>query len=125
MNASTFLSLTAAGLFSLCAGSMVLSRQQASAATPAPVSHIVDLPAVTVRPDPADLAYLQALRAHVVDLPAVVVRPEPADLAATALAAVDRIVDLPAVVVHPDAGDLAAPVMVGIGAPLASDLISH
>lgn len=128
MHASTLLSLTAAGLFSLCAGSMVLSQQPTAAPAAATVApRIVDLPAVAVRPDPADLAYLQALRAHVVDLPAVVVHPSAADLAsATPLAAAPmRVVDLPAVVVRPDPADLEAPGIMAAGSPLASELFAR
>ena len=105
MNTNALLPLTAAVLFSVCAGSMLLSTQSTNAATSATVatrSSIVDLPTVTVRPEAADLAFFQANK--VVDLAAVTVRPEASDLA---FFQANKVVDLAAVTVRPEASDLA------------------
>lgn len=118
MNTNVLLPLTAATLFALCAGSMVLSQRADSqptlgtastlaASTSAPA--IVDLPTVSVRPDPADLAYFEATGSQrVVDLPAVTVHPDMADLAYYhAAQGAQRVVTLAAVTVRPAADDLA------------------
>ncbi|HEY5972861.1 MAG TPA: hypothetical protein VIT22_13035 [Pseudoxanthomonas sp.] len=106
MNTHSLLPLTAAILFSVCAGSMLISTQSTNAATASTQasadSHIVDLPTVTVRPEASDLAYFQANK--VVDLAAVTVRPEASDLA---YFQANKVVDLAAVTVHPEASDLA------------------
>jgi hypothetical protein len=112
MNTNALLPLTAATLFALCAGSMVLSHNARSTdtlASAATVSSIVDMPTVSVRPDPADLAYFQATRsARIVDLPAVTVTPDLTDLAYyQAAQGAERIVTLAAVTVRPAAADLA------------------
>jgi hypothetical protein len=112
MNANALLPLTAATLFALCAGSMVLSHNARSTDAPAPVaaaSAIVDMPTVNVRPDPADLAYFQATQnARIVNLPAVTVTPDLTDLAYyEASRGAERIVTLAAVTVRPAAADLA------------------
>jgi hypothetical protein len=112
MNANTLLPLTAATLFALCAGSMVLSHNARSTDASAPAataSTIVDMPTVSVRPDPADLAYFQATRnARIVNLPAVTVTPDLTDLAYyEASRGAERIVTLAAVTVRPAAADLA------------------
>lgn len=112
MNTNALLPLAAATLFALCAGSMVLSQHHDESQTPAPVAvaaNVIDLPAVNVRPDPADLAYFQATQsARVVDLPAVKVTPDMADLAYyQAARGAERVVTLAAVTVRPAASDLA------------------
>jgi len=112
MNTNALLPLAAATLFALCAGSMVLAHQARSNAPVAQApaaSHVVDLPAVSVRPDAADLAYFQATQARrVVDLPAVKVTPDMADLAYyQAARGAERVVTLAAVTVRPAAADLA------------------
>lgn len=110
MNTNALLPLTAATLFALCAGSMVLSHNARTRDAQAPAAgRVVDLPTVSVRPDPADLAYYQATQARrVVDLPAVKVTPDMADLAYyQAARGAERIVDLAAVTVRPAAEDLA------------------
>lgn len=112
MNTNVLLPLTAATLFALCAGSMLLSHNARSADTlapPATASAIVDMPTISVRPDPADLAYFQAARSTgIVDLPAVAVTPDLADLAYyEASRGAERIVSLAAVTVRPAAADLA------------------
>lgn len=112
MNINTLLPLTAATLFALCAGSMVLSHNVRSHDGNGPVastSAVVDLPTVSVRPDPADLAYFQTTQARrVVDLPAVKVTPDLADRAYfEASRGAARIVTLATVTVRPAAADLA------------------
>ncbi|HYM85519.1 MAG TPA: hypothetical protein VET30_02165 [Pseudoxanthomonas sp.] len=126
MNTKTFLPLTAAALFAVCAGSMLIASQSnhaqatASVATPS-LSHIVDLPAVTVRPSAEDAAYYQANK--IVDLAAVIVRPAAEDLAYFLADGVDRIVDMPAVTVRPSAEDMQ---MVAVGsATLAQQLATR
>ena len=102
MNTKT---LTAALILSLA------TLTSAHAAEVPRAERIIDLPAVTVRPDPALRAELSAVptpAAHIVDLATVTVRPEGAlraELAARHLVA--RIVDLPAVIVHPSTEQLA------------------
>ena len=104
MNTKTLLPLTATALFAACAVSMLLSARDFNA-SPTVSPAIVDLPAVTVHPDPADLAYYQANQ-KIVDLAAVTVRPDAADLAY--YQASRKIVDLATVTVRPAAEDLAA-----------------
>ncbi len=103
MNAKNAKSLSAALILSLAAVANV------HAAEAPRVERIVDLPAVTVRPDANLRAELASARVdHVVDLPAVTVRPDAAlrtELAAQAMVA--RIVDLPAVYVRPTAQQAA------------------
>ena len=113
MNAKNLLPLTAAAVFALCAGAMVVSATHAdnNHNAAAPTARIVDLPTVTVRPDAAlraELAANATQALHIVDLPSVTVRPDRAlrtELAARALVA--HIVDLPAIHVHPTAEQLA------------------
>lgn len=113
MNTKTLLPLTAAAVFALCAGSMVLSANsyadnnlQAQSATPAS-AHVVDLPAVTVKPEAADLAhYLTYKDAKVVNLPAVTVTPDARDLAYYLATQTASIVDMPTITVRPSAEDL-------------------
>lgn len=113
MNTNTLLPLAAASLFALCAGSMLLSRHGAPDSAPvaqtSQAAHVVDLPTVSVRPDPADLAYFNATRsARVVDLPAVKVTPDLSDLAYyQASRGAERVVTLAAVTVRPAAEDVA------------------
>lgn len=91
------------------AASLALSLAATSAfgAEPPRVEHIVDLPAVQVRPDSALQAELASTR--IVNLPAVQVRPTAAQRAEyLALQALQtRIVDLAAVYVRPTAEQLA------------------
>ena len=77
MNTTTAKSLSAALILSLA----VLSGARAAEAPRA--EHIVDLPAVTVRPDGALRTELaaRAMVAHIIDLPAVTVRPTAEQLA--------------------------------------------
>lgn len=105
MNAKTLLALTAAAIFTTCAGSLLVSQSQGPEARVARVS-VTNLPTVHVAPDSADLAYYQA-HARVVDLSAVQVRPDPADLAYYQATLDSRIVDLATVTVRPAAEDLA------------------
>lgn len=108
MNIKPYLPLVAATVFAVGAGSALVATQsiQASDAASAPVAvQVVDLPTVTVRPDPQDLAWYQANR--IVDLAAVSVRPDPADRAAFLASGSAQIVDLPAVTVTPAPEDLA------------------
>ena len=124
MNTKTFLPLTAAALFAVCAGSMLISSQsysQANAKTASVSSHVVDLPAVTVRPAFEDAAYYQANK--IVDLAAVTVRPAAEDLAYFLADNTARIVDMPVVTVRPSAEDMQ---VVAIGAAtLAQQLASR
>jgi hypothetical protein len=125
MNTKTFLPLTAAILFAVCSGSMLLASQSydanASAKTEAAVANIVDMPAVTVRPSVEDAAYYQANK--IVDLAAVTVRPAAEDLAYFLADSTARIIDMPAVTVRPSAQDMQN---VAIGAAtLAQQLASR
>ena len=60
-NAKTLIPLTAAALFAVCAGSMLVASHSlaanavATTSTQATTQHIVDLPAVTVRPSVEDM----------------------------------------------------------------------
>ncbi|WP_372017389.1 hypothetical protein [Pseudoxanthomonas sp. 10H] len=109
--------------------SLILSLAALSANAETPrVDHIVDLPAVTVRPD-VELARVD----HIVDLPAVTVRPDAALRAELATQAfVARIVDLPAINVHPSAEQLAERAAIiaaeqarALTAQLASNLLAE
>lgn len=124
MNTKTFLPLTAAALFAVCAGSMLISGQsydEASAKAMPVASHIVDLPTVTVRPAFEDAAYYQANK--IVDLAAITVRPAAEDLAYFLADNTARIVDMPVVTVRPSAADVQ---IVAVGAAtLAQQLASR
>ena len=121
MNTKTFLPLTAAILFAICSGSMLLAGQTHSAdsmVAPAQLAvqaantmKIVDLPTVTVHPSAEDLAIYQAN--HIVDLATVTVRPAAADWVMLASAHSKTVVTLPAVTVRPSAEDMQ---QVAIGA---------
>lgn len=106
MKTKPLLSLTAAALFALCAGSALVASHEAraDAAADASTVAIVDLPTITVRPEAADLAYFQANK--IVDLAAVTVRPEPQDMAVYLASNTSRVVDMPVVTVHPSADDV-------------------
>ncbi len=111
MNAKHLLPLTAAAVFALCAGSMVISATHAdnnhNSAAVAQAERIVDLPAVTVKPDPADLAHYVAYKdAKIVDLATVTVTPAAEDLASFVASQAVRIVDMPVVTVRPSAEDM-------------------
>ena len=102
MNAKT---LTAAMTLAL---SLTSLAPAALATSPARVDHIVDLPAIQVRPDAALQAELLANAprvSHIVTLETVQVRPEPEQAAHRyALAAMgERVVDLATVYVRPGA----------------------
>ena len=125
MNTKTFLPLTAAALFAVCSGSMLLASQSydanASAKTEATAAKIVDMPTVTVRPSAEDAAYYQANK--IVDLAAVTVRPAAEDLAYFLADNTARIVDMPVVTVRPTVEDMQ---IVAIGAAtLAQQLASR
>lgn len=106
MNTKTLLPFSAAALFALCAGSMVLSadsRADNSGHVAAPAAaRIVDLPTVTVTPTAEEMA----LYRRIIDLPAVTVRPTADDLAQLLATQTTKIVDMPAITVHPTADDL-------------------
>lgn len=124
MNTKTLLPLTAAALFAVCAGSMLISGQSIAAnaqANAAPTTDIVTLPTVTVRPEASDAAYYQANK--IVDLAAITVRPEASDVAAFLAANSARIVDMPVVTVRPTVEDVQI-VAVGVAA-LAQQLASR
>ena len=109
MNAKNLLPLTAAAVFALCAGAMVVSATHAdnnNLNAAAPAARIVDLPTVTVTPDAADLAHYHTYKdAKIVDLQAV------------------RVVDMPVVTVRPSAEDMQqVAVQAGV---LASQLASR
>ncbi len=111
MNTKTLLPLTAAAVFALCAGSMFLSAKtyadNSVKATASNAARVVDLPAVTVTPDAADLAhYLTYKDAKVVNLPAVTVNPDARDLAYYLATQTASIVDMPTITVRPSAEDL-------------------
>jgi hypothetical protein len=111
MNAKTLLPLTAAAVFALCAGSMVISATHADnnlqAVDASTAAHIVTLPTVSVKPDPSDLAYFQTYKnVKVVDLAVVNVRPTTEDMAYYLANQAVRIVDMPAVTVRPSAEDM-------------------
>ena len=108
MNTKHLIPLTAAALFAVCAGSALISTQSyeanARAAAAPAAARIVDLPAVTVRPEAGDLAYYQANK--IVDLAAVTVRPDARDLAFFLADRGARIVDMPVVTVRPSVEDM-------------------
>jgi hypothetical protein len=124
MNTKTFLPLTAAILFAVCSGSMLLASQSYDANANAKTevaAKIVDMPTVTVSPSVEDAAYYQANK--IVDLAAVTVRPAAEDLAYFLADSTARIVDMPAVTVRPSAQDMQN---VAIGAAtLAQQLASR
>jgi hypothetical protein len=124
MNTKTFLPLTAAALFAVCAGSMLISSQsyaEANAKAALVASHIVDLPAVTVRPSFEDAVYYQSNK--IVDLAAITVRPAAEDLAYFLADNTARIVDMPVVTVRPSVEDMQ---MVAVGAAtMAQQLASR
>ena len=129
MNAKTLIPLTAAALFAVCAGSMLMAGQSlaanananATADTATASTRIVNLPAVTVRPDAKDLAYFQSHK--IVNLATVTVRPDARDLAQYLASSSARIVDMPVVTVRPSAQDLQ---VVAVGAvALAQHLASR
>ncbi len=110
MNAKNLLPLTAAAVFALCAGSMVISATHAdnnNQDTVAQAARIVDLPTVTVKPDAADLAHYTTYKdARIVDLATVTVTPATEDLAYFVAHQAVRVVDMPVVTVRPSAEDL-------------------
>lgn len=111
MNTKTLLPLTAAAVFTLCAGSMVISATHADnnrqAADASVAANIVTLPTVSVKPDPADLAYFQTYKnAKVVELAAVKVRPATEDMAYYLANQAVQIVDMPVMTVRPSAEDM-------------------
>ena len=117
MNTKTLIPLTAAALFAVCASSMLIASHSyaANAAThaaaQASTQHIVDLPAVTVRPEAADLAYFHSNK--IVDLATITVRPEASDLAQFLAISTARVIDMPVVTVRPSVEDMQ---IVAIGA---------
>lgn len=129
MNAKNLLPLTAAVVFALCAGAMVVSATQAdtgrtAAAAAAAAERIVDLPTITVTPDAADLAHYNTYKdAKIVDLAAVNVTPTAEDLAYFVAQQAVRVVDMPVVTVRPSAEDMQqVAVQAGV---LASQLASR
>ena len=130
MNAKNLLPLTAAVVFALCAGAMVVSATQAdtgrtaAAAAAAAAERIVDLPTVTVTPDAADLVHYNTYKdAKIVDLAAVNVTPTAEDLAYFVAQQAVRVVDMPVVTVRPSAEDMQqVAVQAGV---LASQLASR
>ena len=125
MNAKNLLPLTAAVVFALCAGSMVISATHADNNHNAVQANtIVDLPTVTVTPDAADLAHYNTYKdAKIVDLAAVNVTPTAEDLAYFVAQQAVRVVDMPVVTVRPSAEDMQqVAVQAGV---LASQLASR
>lgn len=108
MNAKNLLPLTAAAVFALCAGSMVISATHAdNNRGVAQAERIVDLPTVTVTPDAADLAHYNTYKdAKIVDLATVTVTPAAEDLAYFVATQAVRVVDMPVVTVRPSAEDM-------------------
>ena len=108
MNTKNLLPLTAAAVFALCAGSMVVSATRAdNNRNTAEATHIVNLPTVTVKPDAADLAhYLTYKDTTIVDLATVTVKPSAEDLAYFVAQQAVRVVDMPVVTVRPSAEDM-------------------
>ena len=110
MNTKTLIPLTAAILFSICAGSGLIAAKSAhaesnagTASTASVQENIVTLPAVTVTPDAEDLAFYQATQAaksRIVDLATMTVLPDAEDLAYYMAVQTARIVDLPTVTVN-------------------------
>ena len=127
MNAKTLIPLTAAALFAVCAGSMLVASHSlaanavATTSTQSTTQNIVDLPAVTVRPEASDLAYFHSNK--IVDLATITVHPEASDLAQFLASNTARIVDMPVVTVRPSVEDMQ---IVAIGAAtLAQQLASR
>ncbi|MEP6907864.1 MAG: hypothetical protein ABI858_07795 [Pseudoxanthomonas sp.] len=126
MNTNAFLPMTAAILFAVCSGSMLLASQSydAKAGSNAPLAsttHITDMPTMTVRPSVEDAAYYQANK--IVDLAAVTVRPAAQDLAYFLADNTARIIDMPVVTVRPSVEDIQ---VAAIGAAtLAQQLASR
>ena len=107
MNAKNLLPLTAAAVFALCAGAMVVSATHADNNAAAPTARIVDLPTVTVKPDAADLAHYNIYKdAKIVDLATITVKPGAEDLAQFVAQQAVRVVDMPVVTVRPSAEDM-------------------
>ena len=108
MNAKNLLPLTAAAVFALCAGSMVISATHAdNNHNAAQANTIVDLPTVTVTPDAADLAHYNTYKdAKIVDLATVTVTPNASDIAYFVASQAVRVVDMPVVTVRPSAEDM-------------------
>ncbi|HEY1036618.1 MAG TPA: hypothetical protein VGE09_16710 [Pseudoxanthomonas sp.] len=108
MNAKNLLPLTAAVVFALCAGSMVISATHAdNNHNAAQANTIVDLPTVTVTPDAADLAHYNTYKnTKIVDLATVTVTPNASDIAYFVASQAVRVVDMPVVTVRPSAEDM-------------------
>lgn len=108
MNAKNLLPLTAAVVFALCAGSMVISATHAdNNHNAAQANTIVDLPTVTVTPDAADLAHYNTYKnTKIVDLATVNVTPDASDIAYFVASQAVRVVDMPVVTVRPSAEDM-------------------
>ncbi len=108
MNAKNLLPLTAAVVFALCAGSMVISATHAdNNHNAAQANAIVDLPTVTVTPDAADLAHYNTYKnTKIVDLATVTVTPNASDIAYFVASQAVRVVDMPVVTVRPSAEDM-------------------
>lgn len=127
MNAKNLLPLTAAVVFALCAGAMVVSASHADnrhTAAAADTARIVDLPTVTVTPDAADLAHYNTYKdTKIVDLATITVTPAAEDLAQFVAQQAVRVVDMPVVTVRPSAEDMQQ-IAVQAGA-LASQLASR
>ena len=127
MNAKNLLPLTAAAVFALCAGAMVVSASHADnrqTAAAADMARIVDLPTVTVAPDAADLAHYNTYKdTKIVDLATITVTPAAEDLAQFVAQQAVRVVDMPVVTVRPSAEDMQQ-IAVQAGA-LASQLASR
>lgn len=84
MNAKNLLPLTAAAVFALCAGAMVVSATHAdnNHNVASQATRIVDLPTVTVTPNAEDLAHYNTYKdTKIVDLATVTVTPTAEDLA--------------------------------------------
>jgi hypothetical protein len=125
MNAKNLLPLTAAAVFALCAGAMVVSATHAdNNHTAAPTARVVDMPTVTVTPDAADLAHYNLYKdAKIVDLATVTVTPAAEDIAHFVAQQAVRVVDMPVVTVRPSAEDMQQiAVQAGV---LASQLASR
>ncbi len=118
MNTKTLIPLTAAILFSICAGSGLIAAKSAHAeasidSATTTQEHIVTLPTVSVRPDAEDLAAYQASQSRIVDLATVTVLPDAEDLAYYMAMQTARIVDLPAVTVRASSEDVREAIVRG------------
>lgn len=117
MNTKTLIPLTAAILFSICAGSGLIAAKSAHAEagidTATTQEHIVTLPTVSVRPDAEDLAAYQASQSRIVNLATVTVLPDAEDLAYYMAMQTARIVDLPAVTVRASSEDVREAIVRG------------